>query len=408
MSAYESLPRFDSLAPVGSVGSTGSGGSLDALIGDVRYWFSRYIFVMHEKDLDVITLWAIHTWLCEETYTSPRLLIDSPVPGSGKTTLLEHLGKLSRRPAQMAAISSSAMLARITANEIRTLLIDEADRALNPKKPGVEDLIAILNSGYKQGATRPVLQPTKNGWEVVEMPTFSPVAIAGNTPLLPEDTRSRCIVVRLLPDLNQRVESSDWELLDQPAKELVERIELVTNQVRHLVKESRPALPPGCVNRLKERWFPLKRIAVLAGDYWSQVVDELILEDIEREKDHAENGDVQLSVNLQLAKDLFEIFKPDFGFIQTTSLVTQLIRFNPDQWSSLSYYGKDLTIQRLGRILNGAFGISSRRIGDGARGYHAMQLQSIWQQLGVAPVEPPRPVEPTEPPEFTNEEDETF
>jgi hypothetical protein len=335
------------LTPGGSVGSVGSGGSLDALIGDVRAWFARYVFVMHERDLDVIALWAVHTWLCEETYTSPRLLIDSPVPGSGKTTLLEHLGKLSRRPAQMAAISSSAMLVRITAKEIRTLLIDEADRALNPKKPGVEDLIAILNSGYKQGATRPVLQPTKNGWEVEEMPTFSPVAIAGNTPLLPDDTRSRCIVVRLLPDRNGKIEPSDWELLDQPAKELAERIELVTDRVRDQVRACRPDVPPGCVNRLNERWFPLKRIATVASDYWSQVVDDLILADIEREKELAENGDVQLSPNLQLAKDLFEIYKPDFGFIQTTSLVTQLIVLNPDQWSSSSYYAKDLTIQRL-------------------------------------------------------------
>ena len=396
------------LATVGLVGSTGSGASLDALIGDVRSWFSRYVFVMHERDLDVIALWTVHTWLCEETYTSPRLLIDSPVPGSGKTTLLEHLGKLSRRPAQMAAISSSAMLARITANEIRTLLIDEADRALNPKKPGVEDLLAILNSGYKRGATRPVLVQSKNDWVVEEMPTFSPVAIAGNTPLLPDDTRSRCIVVRLLPDLNEKVEPSDWELLDEPAKELAERIELVTNQVRDEVKESRPEVPPGCVNRLKERWFPLKRIAAVASDHWSQVVDELILADIEREKDHAENGDVQLSPNLQLAKDLFEIYSPEFGFIQTTSLVTQLIRFNPDQWSSASYFGKDLTMQRLGRILNGAFGVSSIRIGDGARGYHAKQLQSIWQQLGVAPVEPTEPPEPTEPTFPNTDESDLF
>jgi hypothetical protein len=307
----------------------------------------------------------------------------------------------------MAAISSSAMLARITAKEIRTLLIDEADRALNPKKPGVEDLIAILNSGYKQGATRPVLQPTKNGWEVEEMPTFSPVAIAGNTPLLPEDTRSRCIVVRLLPDRNGKIEPSDWELLDQPAKELAERIELVTNQVRDQVRACRPDVPPGCVNRLNERWFPLKRIAAVASDYWSQAVDDLILADIDLEKELAENGDVQLSPNLQLAKDLFEIYKPDFGFIQTTSLVTQLIVLNPDQWSSSSYYAKDLTIQRLGRILNGAYGLSSIRIGDGARGYHAKQLKSIWQQLGVAPVEPPKPTEPPEP-TATNQEGDFF
>jgi hypothetical protein len=355
------------------------------------------VFVIHDRDLDVLALWAIHTWLSDVTFTTPRLLIDSPVPGSGKTTLLEHLGKLSRRPVQMAAVSSSAMLARLTANEIRTLLIDEADRALDPKKPGVQDLLAILNSGYKQGATRPVLVKSKDIFVIDEMSTFSPVALAGNTPLLPDDTRSRCIVVRLLPDRAGRVEPSDWELLDLPAKELSEKIELVTNGVRDLVREARPALPLGCVTRLKERWFPLKRIAAVAGDYWSQVVDELILADIEREKELAENGDVQLSPNLQLAKDLFEIYKPDFGFIQTTSLVTQLIVLNPDQWSSSSYYAKDLTIQRLGRILNGAYGLSSIRIGDGARGYHANQLKSIWQQLGVAPVEPVEPTEPTEP-----------
>jgi len=377
------------------VGSVGSVGSLGALLWETRQWFSKYVFVMHDRDLDVIALWAIHTWLCEETYTPPRMLIDSPVPGSGKTTLLEHLGKLTRRPAQMAAISSSAMLARITANEIRTLLIDEADRTLNPKKPGVDDLIAILNSGYKKGATRPVLVQSKNDWVVEEMPTFSPVAIAGNTPLLPEDTRSRCIVIRLLPDRDGKIEPSDWELLDLPAKELAEKIEAVTSDYREMVKESRPSVPPGCVNRLKERWYPLKRIAALAGDDWSQVVDELILADIESGKEQAESGDVQLSVNLQLTKDLFEIYEPESEFIATNSVVSRLVKLNPDQWSSSSFYGKDLTPQRLGRILSGAFGVNSQRVGDSARGYHANQFKAIWRQLGISLLEPTEPTEPT-------------
>ena len=378
-------------------GTVGAVNSMGALLGEVRTWFSRYLFVMDEKDLDVIALWTVHTWLCEETYTSPRLLIDSPVPGSGKTTLLEHLAKLCKRPAQMAAVSSPAMLARLTANEIRTLLIDEADRALDPKKQGVGDLLAILNSGYKKGATRPVLVQSKNDWITEEMSTFSPVAIAGNTPLLPDDTRSRCIVVRLLPDVYEKVEPSDWEILDETSKELAERIELVTNEVREQVKGCRPEVPRGCVNRLKERWYPLKRIAELANEHWSQVVDELILADIENEKDRAQNGDVQLSPNLQLAKDLYELYSPEFGFIQTTSLVAQLIRYNPDQWSSASYYGRDITMQRLGKMMSGAFGMRSLRNVDGVRGYHANQLRDLWKQLGVSPVEPPNPPTPNFP-----------
>lgn len=377
-------------------GSVGSVGSLSDLIEDVRTWFGTYIKVIDESDLDVLALWAIHTWVCEETFTTPRLLIDSPVPGSGKTTLLEHLGKLSRRPAQMASINSSAMLARITANEIRTLLIDEADRNLNPKKPGVEDLLAILNSGYKRGGTRPTLVQSKNDWVVQEMPTFSPVAIAGNTPLLPDDTRSRCIVVRLLPDISGSIQPSDWEFLEEPAAGLALRIEQVTEEHREAIKVSRPELPSGCVNRLKERWNPLKRIAAVAGLEWSGRVDYLILRDIESARQQSENGDLQLSVNLQLAKDLFAVFGTEPGFIPTVQLVARLIRHNPDQWSSSSFYGKDLTLQRFGRILSNAYGLNSIRIGDSARGYYSDQFKRIWQQLGISPPEPTEPTIPTE------------
>jgi hypothetical protein len=378
----------------GSVASGGSGGSLGGLIEQVRDWFGNYIKVMNEPDLDVLALWAIHTWVCEETYTTPRLLIDSPVPGSGKTTLLEHLGKLCRRPAQMASINSSAMLARITANEIRTLLIDEADRNLNPKKPGVEDLIAILNSGYKKGGTRPTLIQSKNDWVVQEMPTFSPVAIAGNTPLLPDDTRSRCIVVRLLPDLLGTVQPSDWEFLDEPAAELALKIEQVMNEHREAIRVSLPELPPGCVNRLSYGCNTLKRIAAVAGAEWSERVDQLILKDIESARQDAENSDLQQKPNLQLMRDLFAVFEPSGGFIPTGQLVTRLIRHNPDQWSISSVYGKDLTPQRLGRVLNSAYGMNSLRIGDSARGYHSDQFKRVWQQLGISPIKPPTPTEP--------------
>jgi hypothetical protein len=135
--------------------------------------------------------------------------------------------------------------------------------------------------------------------------------------------------------------------------------------------------------------------AALAGDHWSQVVDELILADIESAIEQAESGDVQLSVHLQMAKDL--IYNPELGFIPTSSVVSRLIKFNPDQWSSSSYYGKDLTPQRLGRILSGAFGVNSQRVGDSARGYHANQFKAIWRQLGVTTAEPTEATEPTEP-----------
>jgi len=313
------------------VGSSGLVGSLGGLIQEVRDWLANHIFVLRESDLDLLALWVIHTWVCEETYTTPRLLIDSPVPGSGKTTLLEHLARLSKNPIQMASVSSPAMLARLTTNGVRTLLIDEADRALNPKRPGVEDLIAILNSGYKRGATRPVLVQSKNDWIVEEMSTFSPVAIAGNTPLIPEDTRSRCLVVRLMPDREGKVSESDWETLDPLALDLAMKIEVTIAEYREQIRLANPDLPEGCVNRLKERWKPLKRIASVVSADWGNRVDRMILADLDSARQLAESGDVQLSVNLQLAKDLFEIYEIEPGFLPTTSLVSKLIRLNPDR-----------------------------------------------------------------------------
>ena len=382
---------------LGAVGSGGSGGSLGDLIQEVRDWLAQFVFVLRVSDLDLLALWAIHTWVCEETYTTPRLLAESPVPGSGKTTLLEHLSRLCRKPVQMASVSSAAVLARVTANEIRTLLIDEADRVLNPKKPGVEDLIAVLNSGYKIGGTRLLSVPQGNSnWGVQELPTFSPVAIAGNTPLIPEDTRQRCLVVRLMPDREGLVKESDWERLDPLAKELANKIEAVTNDFRDRIREEEPSLPAGCVNRIKERWKPLKRIASVAGDYWSNKVDQMILADLDSIREIAESGDVQLLPNVQLVKDLFQIYEQEPIFLPTTTLVSRLIRLNPDQWSSASFYGKDLTAQRLGRILSNVYGINSVRVGDSARGYNKKQFEIVWRQLGISLIEPTEPTEPTE------------
>ena len=41
------------------------------------------------------------------------------------------------------------------------------------------ELIGIINSGYRYGATRPVLIPVKGGgWEASEMSTYAPVVMA--------------------------------------------------------------------------------------------------------------------------------------------------------------------------------------------------------------------------------------
>jgi len=109
-------------APVRSGPPRGTGATpLDA----VRDHLARYVSTMRDSDLDLLALWSAHTHLVMETYTTPRLMIDSPVPGSGKTTVLEHLERLCHHPVQMASLSSPALLTRMLDVGLRTLLIDE-------------------------------------------------------------------------------------------------------------------------------------------------------------------------------------------------------------------------------------------------------------------------------------------
>jgi len=382
------------------VGYSGYVGSVHQALNDLRHWYTRFVCTTDELDQVLIAIWTFHTHVAMASGTTPRLLIDSPTKGSGKTTLIDHLKKLCFSPIQMSAVSSSAMLARITSNGIRTLLIDEADRSLDPRDPKTKDLIAILNSGYKRGGSRPVLVKVKDNWVVEEMATYSPVAISGNNPLLPEDTRSRCITIRLLPDIDQQIEPSDWEYIDTEIDALALRISETADKYHEQVSLIDPDLPAGCINRLRERWRPLKRIAILGGEHWSNLLDQLIIRDIENERELADNTDAYVPVHIQLLKDLYSIFESDRRFISTSQLVRSLIKEYPEHWSITSQYGKDLTAQKLGRELTKGFGIYSKRIGDSSRGYDPSQFDTVWRRLGISPKEPTEPTEPTDKPEI--------
>jgi len=382
-------PEVSDVGVSASVGPVGYSGEV---LDRVRAWLGRFILTVHDADLDLLTLWAAHTHLCNETYTSPRLIVDSPIHGSGKTTVLEHLQRLCLRPIQAASLSSPAMLARLLDIELRTILIDEVDRNLNPKREGVEDLIAVLNSGYKRGGMRPVLVPVKDGWNVREMPTFSPVAMAGNAPHLPEDTRSRTIRVLLLPDLEGRVESSDWEEIEMTAADLGLSLAAWADEVRETVRTSRPALPTGCTGRSKERWSPIRRVAEAAGGRWPATADELIRRDLIEAQMDREDGMVTTPPAVKLLHDVHEVWPAGQDFVPTTALVCELIAHDPRMWGPESPYGRALTFQRLGRMLAQGFKVNSSRQGDGPRGYYRQALAPVWRRMGITPrMEPTGP-----------------
>ena len=247
----------------------------------------------------------------------------------------------------------------------------------------------MLNSGYRSGATRPVLVPVQGGgWAAQDMPTFAPVAMAGNSPNLPPDTVSRSIRILLMPDLDGTVEDSDWEEITSEAEALQEKLTDWADQVRDQVKGLKVDLPKGCIGRSKEKWRPLKRIAVAAGGRWPQIVDELIVQDLAYDEAEREAGLKAQPPGMVLLRDLREIWPDGDEFVPTEALVQKLIWHN-SYWSSDSY-GKQLSVQRCGRLLSQAAKVTSVRPDHkGPHGYLRSQLEPAWRRLGIHLVDTP-------------------
>jgi Protein of unknown function (DUF3631) len=358
------------------------------VLNELQSWFSRFICVTDKRDLDLLALFTVSTYLARELYTTPRIQIDSVLPESGKTTVLDHLSRLACRPVQAASLSSPALLPRLLDTGIRTVLLDEIDRSLSPDKPGIQDLLAILNSGYRFGASRPVLVQRGNSWEAKEMSTFSPVVMAGNNPNLPDDTRSRIIRVLMMPDLYGVAEDSDWEFIEPDALSLQATVEQFADQIRDDVAGMTVDLPDGCTGRSREKWRPLKRVAIAAGGdgYWPDTVDDLIRRDLETTKAEREAGLGTLPPGMVALTDLYAVWPRDRPFVSSRELVDLLKLYNPEYWGPASTSGKPLTERRLGHLASQAAKVTSRRPDThGPRGYVRAELANAWKRLGIEP-----------------------
>lgn len=357
----------------------------DRVLNDTRSWFRRFIKTQSGDDLDVLALWTVHTYLLAWLPTSPRLIIDSIVYGSGKTTTLEHIEQLGHETIIASGIGSSALLPRMIAAadaDSMTILVDEADRTLDPKKDGTGDLLAVINSGSKRGATRPVLVPAKDGgWKAEAMPTYAAVAMAGNNPNLPDDTRSRSVSVYLLPDWNGEAEETDWvtstRLLDE-AKLLHDSIAAWAETNSQAVQAATPELPEGCRGRLKERWVSFAKIAKVAGGTWPERVDKLIKKDIDRLAKEREDGLANMPPRAMILPDLVKVFAGR-DFMPTTLILSALANVAPERWGIESPYGSQITRQRLARMLSpmGIHSVKPSTRTDRARGYRRADIERV-------------------------------
>lgn len=155
----------------------------------------------------------------------------------------------------MGSHATPTLIARVVANDRPTLLLDETDNLLDPKREGVGDLVSILNSGYRQGGVRPTLTPAKGGgWDVSQLPTYAAVALAGIGDHLPDSLRTRCIVIELDRAQPGEIQHTDWDEIEPQAHALRDQ---VTAWAEQGLTTPKPKID-GLHGREREVWLPLR------------------------------------------------------------------------------------------------------------------------------------------------------
>src|SRR4029453_2776057 len=167
-----------------------------AILDEIERQYRAYIAWASDHQVVAVTLWTAHTHAAEAFDTTPYLAIESAEPESGKTRTLEVAERLAARAWMLVEPSEAAMFRKIERDH-PTVLLDESDALWGAKADGREGLRALLNAGYRRGATVPRCAGEGTGMDVKTSPAYGPKALAGLADRLPRTIASRSIPIRL-------------------------------------------------------------------------------------------------------------------------------------------------------------------------------------------------------------------
>jgi phage/plasmid primase-like uncharacterized protein len=371
------------------------------LLDDVRDFVGQFCAFPSSACLDAVALWAAHTHMVEHFHTTPRLAMLSPEPGSGKTRVLEVLDLLTADAMLVLSPSAPAIFRKLAQTRV-TLLFDECDAifARRGDDGHNEDLRALINSGYRRGASIPRCVGSQH--EVREFLVYAAAALAGLGDL-PDTIMSRSLVIRMRKrSATEQVEPFRTRIHESPGHALRNRLVEWAAVVGAAAGADWPAMPPNIVDRKAEIWEPLIAVADQAGGHWPDTARQACVELC------ASADNRRASLGVRLLADLRIVFG-EADSLTTTTILARLRGTEPyatDGQGEVVYIaedapwgemkGKALDPRGLARMLR-KYDVSPAKIkhdGRALQGYRRVDLWDAWQRylpLVPAEAEPPEP-----------------
>jgi Protein of unknown function (DUF3631) len=355
-----------------------------SLLDGVAEFIRRYV-VLSESQLDLSTLWVVHTHCFDAADATPYLSVTSAEKQCGKTRFLEVLQLLVRKPWLTARVSA-AVLSRKVHAEHPTLLLDESDAAFGGPEEYSEALRGLLNSGYRRSGCTSLCVGQGAKISYKDFQTYCPKAIAG-IGRLPDTVADRSIPIRLRRKTSRELTARfrNREVKPEASSISIKIAEWAEGNLESL-RAARPDSPESLSDRQEEVAEPLLAIADLAGGDWPQRARSALVEVLTGTA--AEDG----SIRVRLLADIRGVFERESyrDKISSRELVASLLDDETSPWQE-SCKGKPLTDVALARLLK-PFEIAPRTIklanGKTAKGYLRGNLEDAWGRYlpAVVPV----------------------
>ena len=250
---------------------------------------------------------------------------------------------------------STPVLYRKIDQQRPTLLLDEMDNyPVNDRR----DALSVLNTGYKRGAR---VDRCKDDGTLESFSCFCPKAYAGLDDRSIVDTLlSRSITVRL--ERKSKAEKGEmWigPVTAPQAEPLRDRCEAWAHHNLDALRDARPELPEGLVNRAAEVWWALLAIAERVGGDWPERARRAA-------KVLSTGGDSadDVSEQVQLLSDIRDAFGGEKS-IFTRVFLSKLNARDESPWGARGR-GEGLDARGLSKILR-PFKIKPRTVGSGER-----------------------------------------
>jgi hypothetical protein len=375
------------------------GGGCRGLLGEVRDWLRKYIFLTDDCLL-AVSAWVMAAWLARVWDRFPHVGITSPEMRCGKTRLLELLKQICPNANFATSLTGPALYRSMGGKDLPTLLMDEAQSLARRGSEASEVLREIFCGSISKDAT--VKRCVGPNFTPTDFPIYCPkvVALIGKLDGVLAD---RCLPVpmRRITNHDRKVVPGRMSVIEAEGLDLA--VKLLEWSVRDSTQENARTIYnalevfPIANARMAELLLPLQTVAILdaspayapASIHSSYSSSEdgqpdalRILHAYAHGLDESAREPERQSSGVRLLSACRDIWATEWAgkeFLPTRDLLRLLLDREDEGWTEFPN-GNPLTAEKLRNLL-GEYDIRPTRDGkQTCRGYYRKHFVDAWSR----------------------------